>query len=190
VARRDEVLDGAVIVLGEGGMRAFTHRAVDAVAGVPVGTTANYFPTRDALLIGVVEHFAEREKAAWSAIAGRPAPGTPERLAAALGAFLGEAVGPHRTLALARHALMLEAAHRPPLRQSLAASAESIRRRGAAWMAGLGSSDPEADAQVVLDHLDGILMHRLAFDERTTDPERALTILIRALIASPHKAEA
>src|SRR5690606_36613874 len=37
-----------------------THRAVDRAAGVPLGTTANYFRTRAALLQGLVERIGER----------------------------------------------------------------------------------------------------------------------------------
>ena len=47
--RREILLDAAIQVLGEGGMRALTHRAVDAEAGVATGSTANRFATREAL---------------------------------------------------------------------------------------------------------------------------------------------
>jgi DNA-binding transcriptional regulator YbjK len=182
VARRDEVLAAAVGVLGDQGIRAFTHRAVDAAAGVPAGTAANYFPTRDALLTAVVDHFGALEQATWAAIADRAAPATAAQLAAALADFLREALGAHRRVTVARHVLFLEAAHRPALRASLAASAASMRRWGATWLAALGSADPEADAQVVLDHLDGVLIHRLVFPGYAPDPEPALGLLIEALL--------
>ncbi|MFC7482775.1 TetR/AcrR family transcriptional regulator [Luedemannella flava] len=57
VNRRDDLLDAAITVLGEGGMRALTHRAVDAAAGLPAGSTSNYFRTRDALLGAVIDRF-------------------------------------------------------------------------------------------------------------------------------------
>ncbi|HEX5290102.1 MAG TPA: TetR family transcriptional regulator, partial [Streptosporangiaceae bacterium] len=43
--RRQTLLDAAIQVLGERGIRALTHRAVDAEAGVAAGSAANYFPT-------------------------------------------------------------------------------------------------------------------------------------------------
>ena len=67
--RRDELLDAAICVLGEPGMYGLTHRAVDAAAGLPPGSAANYFRTRDALLNAVVERFAARERANWDDIA-------------------------------------------------------------------------------------------------------------------------
>ena len=82
--RRVQVLDAAIAVLGRQGVRGVTHRAVDAAAGVPLGTTSNYFRTRDALFEGVVERFAERERAAFDELAAAAAPSTPQELAALL----------------------------------------------------------------------------------------------------------
>ncbi len=53
--RRAEVTDAALEILGRDGARALTHRAVDARAGVPTGTCANYFPTRAALLLALAQ---------------------------------------------------------------------------------------------------------------------------------------
>ena len=53
--RRETLLDAAIQVLGERGMRALTHRAVDAEAGVAAGSTANHFPTREGLLEAIVD---------------------------------------------------------------------------------------------------------------------------------------
>ncbi len=46
--RREELLDAAISVLGERGIHGLSHRAVDAVARLPTGSTSNYFRTRDA----------------------------------------------------------------------------------------------------------------------------------------------
>ncbi|HEY5787928.1 MAG TPA: TetR family transcriptional regulator, partial [Microlunatus sp.] len=45
-SRREILLDAAIRVLGERGIKALTHRAVDVEAGLGVGSTTNYFPTR------------------------------------------------------------------------------------------------------------------------------------------------
>ena len=65
------MLDAAITVLGGRGVRGLTHRAVDAAAGAPAGTTSNHFRTRDALLDGVVDRFAERERDALRDLAAR-----------------------------------------------------------------------------------------------------------------------
>jgi len=73
VADRCEQLLDAISLLGDRGVRAVTHRAVDAQAGLPVGSTSNHFRTRDALFDGVAERFSARERANWEHLAGRPA---------------------------------------------------------------------------------------------------------------------
>src|SRR3954471_1909924 len=48
--RRIQILDAAIETLADGGAVAAPHRQVDQRAGLPVGTTSNYFRTRRALL--------------------------------------------------------------------------------------------------------------------------------------------
>jgi len=54
-------LDAAIELLGTEGLRALTHVRVDLRAGLPKGSTSNYFRTRAALLTGVVDRILERE---------------------------------------------------------------------------------------------------------------------------------
>jgi DNA-binding transcriptional regulator YbjK len=179
--RRETLLDAAIAVLGLQGSRGFTHRAVDAAAAVPIGTTSNYFRTREALIDGVVSRFVDLERAAWAQIADAVAALSAEGLVAALTAFVHDAVGPHRTMTLARYAIFLEAAQQPALRERLAANAEQIRTWGSEWLRGVGSADPWRDTQLVLDQLDGLILHQLAFPDPTFDPSPRLTVLIDAV---------
>jgi DNA-binding transcriptional regulator YbjK len=48
--RRNQILDTAIDILCDDGVGGLTHRQVDSRAGVPAGTTSNYFRTRQALL--------------------------------------------------------------------------------------------------------------------------------------------
>lgn len=48
--RRTQILDTAIDILCDDGVGGLTHRQVDGRAGVPAGTTSNYFRTRQALL--------------------------------------------------------------------------------------------------------------------------------------------
>jgi DNA-binding transcriptional regulator YbjK len=85
--RREQILDAAIDLLGSGGAHAVTHRAVDPAAGLPAGSTSNYFRSRNALLEAVVERFATRERANADDIAASLRPTTPSGLAEALAAF-------------------------------------------------------------------------------------------------------
>ncbi len=57
--RRRLITDAALACLGEHGARGLTHRAVDRQAGIPTGTTSNYFPTRSDLVLGAAERIFE-----------------------------------------------------------------------------------------------------------------------------------
>jgi DNA-binding transcriptional regulator YbjK len=48
--RRNQILDAAIDILCDDGVGGLTHRQADTRAGVPAGTTSNYFRTRTALL--------------------------------------------------------------------------------------------------------------------------------------------
>src|SRR5690349_13310849 len=132
--RRLELLDAAIAVLGESGMHGLTHRRVDTAAGVPAGTTSNHFRTRDALLDAVVVRFAERERHNAEAIAGRLRPTSPGELAAALVEMAHAATGEHRTLTLARYAILVEAGTAPALRAQLLRTGAGVNDWFMAWL--------------------------------------------------------
>src|SRR6476661_513579 len=57
--RRTVILDAALRVLAEHGMRGLTHRAVDAAAEIAPGSTSYYFRSRSALVEGCVTRLVE-----------------------------------------------------------------------------------------------------------------------------------
>jgi DNA-binding transcriptional regulator YbjK len=170
MGRRDDVLDAAITVLGEQGMRALTHRAVDAAAGAPPGTTSNYFRTRDALLDGVVSRVVVLER-----------PSHVGDLASTLAAFALAAVNERRNVTLARFALMVEAANRPHLQRTLGAAAAEVSAWAFAVAAEAGSAHPERDAGLLGAQIDAMTLHQLAYPDPDFDPLPALTTLIDAL---------
>ncbi|REF30419.1 TetR/AcrR family transcriptional regulator [Calidifontibacter indicus] len=60
VARQAHLLDCAIAVVGESGLRGLTHRAVDRAAGLPEGSCSVYYRTRLALLTALTDHVAEK----------------------------------------------------------------------------------------------------------------------------------
>jgi DNA-binding transcriptional regulator YbjK len=54
--RQQQLLSAAVHVVARGGLRGLTHRAVDAEAGLPEGSTSAYMRTRVALLTRLTEY--------------------------------------------------------------------------------------------------------------------------------------
>ena len=84
--RRDAIADAAIHLVATRGLRGLTHRAVDAEAGLPPGSTSYYLRTRNALLTACVNRMLARDMTAAAptgahAPSGAKAPGreTPGR---------------------------------------------------------------------------------------------------------------
>ncbi len=60
--RRTALADAAIDVLGQRGLRALTHRAVDAAAGLPAGTCSYHYPSRRTLLEAALKRIAELDQ--------------------------------------------------------------------------------------------------------------------------------
>ena len=187
-SRRDELLDAAISVLGQSGIHGLTHRAVDAAAGLPPGSASNHFRTRDALLNAVVERFAARERANWEDLATTMYPVTPQEFARALAVFAQEATGPHRTLTLARYAILVEAGIHPSLRAQLMATGARVNAWFMNWLRIAGSTDPERDAPIIMNHWTGIVLHELAIPDPAFDPYPQIEALVAAVVR-PRSAE-
>jgi DNA-binding transcriptional regulator YbjK len=186
--RRDDLLDAAIAVLGERGIHALTHRAVDTAAGLPAGSTSNHFRTRDALLNAVVERFAIRERANWEDIATRMAPTTPHEFARAATVFAQVATGEQRTMTLARYAILVQAGIQPALRAQLMSTGGRINAWFINWLRTAGSTDPEHDAPIIMNHWTGLVLHQLAMPDPAFDPSEQITALVTTLIR-PRTAE-
>ncbi|WP_280494290.1 TetR/AcrR family transcriptional regulator [Nocardia farcinica] len=90
---RARLLDAAVASLVEVGYAGTTTLEVQNRAGVPRGTLQHHFPTKPALLAGVVEHLAERRFEQLSTEFAQIPPGC-DRLAAAVELTMGMLSGP------------------------------------------------------------------------------------------------
>lgn len=182
VTRREQVLDAAITVLGTQGVRGVTHRAVDAAAGVPQGTTSNHFRTRDALFEGVVERFVLRERAAFEELAKGAEPRTPHDLVGVLADWMLAAVGSRRDVTVARFAILVEASIRPPLRRKLRAAAADVTGWATELMRAAGSADPERDVRYLANQVEAMTLHQLAYPDPDFDPRPALGALVTALM--------
>jgi DNA-binding transcriptional regulator YbjK len=155
MSRRTEILDGALAVLAEQGMRGLTHRAVDTAAGLPAGSTSYYFRSRAVLVAGCVqrllEHDLELDVPAAEAAVG------PAGLVDALTGIGVRMAGAERHRTLARYELSLAGVRDPALRAELVRGGDVIRRRGAELLARVGAADPAAAAEEVAAVLDGLV---------------------------------
>jgi DNA-binding transcriptional regulator YbjK len=180
--RRTQLLDAAIGLVGVRGLGALTHRAVDAAAGVPTGTTSNYWRTRQALLDALVDRVVARERDRWEQLTQATFPSTAPELAGTLAVLAKVATGPDRALVLARYALLVEAAQHEDIRPRLADGGQRVNARFRTWMRLIGSSDPDHDVHVVANYWTGLVLHQLALPDPRFDPTDHLTTLLTSLI--------
>lgn len=166
--RRTTILDAALEIVGTQGMRGLTHRAVDAAAALPPGSTSNHFRTREALVLGIVERFIVRERAMATGPRDDVDP-TPDGVATALGRFVERAVGPDRAVTLARYAILVETAQNPSLREGMAVGADVVDTWALDLVTRSGSSDPERDLGILANYVTGLVLHELALPSADLD---------------------
>ncbi|MGW7679115.1 TetR/AcrR family transcriptional regulator [Kribbella sp. NPDC054772] len=173
--RRDAIADAAIHLVATRGLRGLTHRAVDAEAGLPPGSTSYYLRTRDALLTACVSRMLTRD------IGGMPAGGTdPLELIVTMTVGLAE----HRRDDLvARYELSLEASRQPQLRTAIDEGGRQLRSILAQTLTGLGVPDPDAAAWPVAAMLDGLMYDRVAGTGATLSPEAFETAVRRCVTA-------
>ncbi|WP_324651643.1 TetR/AcrR family transcriptional regulator [Georgenia sp. H159] len=178
-ATRDRALEAAVRVLGTRGVRALSHARVDDEAGLPPGSTSNWFRTRRALLGGVVDHMAELERADFDP-AALPAVTDPDALAQGLTAMMELLTGPHATRTRARYALFLEVADDPELAEPLRHQRREFERWTERLVEAVGIADPKSATRALMALADGLLLHRLTVDPEL-DIRPAISRAVRAL---------
>ncbi|MFC7548785.1 TetR/AcrR family transcriptional regulator [Plantactinospora sp. GCM10030261] len=173
-ARGDRIAllaDAAIEIVAEGGMRGLTHRAVDARAGVPLGTTSAYLRTRRALVEAVVRRVADLDRADLAANQLPDGPEPPvdptplstadlDHLATGIAATLDAWLSTGRQRTLARYACLLEANHHPELRRILA-HGDASRAQARALLGRMGHPRPDRAGVWFVSFVDGLLFDRL-----------------------------
>ncbi|MGI5128667.1 TetR/AcrR family transcriptional regulator [Pseudonocardia sp. CA-107938] len=181
--RRRRLAEAATHVLAEGGSRGLTHRAVDAFAGVPAGTTSRYFRNRDALFVAVTEYaISTHLDDLGEELGAAPAGGrlTCDDLVELLVQTARAAVGEQRFRHLAVAELFLESNRRPALREAMTAAARQHRESLGALFAAAGVPLDELAARRLVAFIDGMLFSALA--EFRTAPAEVAQDMVEALV--------
>jgi TetR/AcrR family transcriptional regulator, regulator of biofilm formation and stress response len=180
--RREQILEAALRVIGREGRSAVTHRAVAKEAGVPLGSTTYYFDSRDDLLAQALEHVARKEADRYAQLGEelRKAK-TPRQLAdMLLDQLIFEAED--RVAYIAEYELWLEAGRRPELREPATAWCDAVQLAVAGAMEKLGSTDPAADASLVVAAIDGLGERALAREDDAAQAAKEFRPQLRRLI--------
>ncbi|KOV30215.1 TetR/AcrR family transcriptional regulator [Streptomyces sp. H021] len=193
--RRTLIADTAIGLVAAAGLRGLTHRAVDAAAGLPAGSTSYYFRTRTALIGACYQRLAELDLAdvddGSPPGAGLPAlaGAAPDReaAAAALAGLLYRWLTVGRERQLARFELSLEAARNPDLEADFHRAGQGARSRAAGIVAALGSQRPQESAELLVAWTEGLLYDRLAgalARSRPAPDPAELTAVARRMLAA------
>lgn len=154
--RRALIADTVIALLADSGRRGVTHRAVDAAAGLPAGSTSYYYRTREALLTAAADRLAQLDLAA--AEDGNRGPQRPIRpgrravdgLLDLLTQLVHSQITGNRERTLARYELSLEAIRSPHIKRALTAIGARFTAAAEALLATAGSADPTADARALI----------------------------------------
>ncbi|WP_314427948.1 TetR/AcrR family transcriptional regulator [uncultured Microbacterium sp.] len=179
-SRRRQLADAGLAVLAQEGSRGLTHRAVDGVAGVPTGTTSNYFRTRQALIEGLVERIGERLAPTDDDLRRRAGEQPGPALFADYVRDIVRRLTGDRDVTLALFELRLEAARRPEVATVLGAWQRAGLDADVAFNAAAGL--PGGRREIALFHyaIDGLLLDRLT---TPIDPDSSTDDAIDDLVA-------
>ena len=178
--RRTALSDAGIAVLAREGSRGLTHRAVDAEAGVPVGTTSNYFRSRESLLTGLFERIGARLAPAPADLEARAAESPSPELFAAYVRDIVRRLTADREVTLALYELRLEAARRPELAASLGDWQRAGLDADVAFNEAAGL--PGGRREIALFHyaIEGLVLDRLT---APIDPGTTTDEVVDALVA-------
>lgn len=169
--RKEQILDAALRVIGRSGREAVTHRAVAEEADVPLGSTTYYFDSRDDLLGQALEHVAQKEAERHIELGQELRKAKNARqLADMLVDQLVYEID-DRDAYVAEYEIWLEASRRPELREAATSWCDAVQLAVAGAMEKLGSTDPAADASIVVAAVDGLGERVLG---REHDPAKAV----------------
>lgn len=156
-SRRAALADAGLRVLAASGARGLTHRAVDAEASVPTGTSSNYFRSRDALLGALGDRIFERLTPSEERLASLMELDSVEAYVRDIAARVLES--PDLTLALWE--LRLEATRNPALAESLSRTLVGGYDADVAFHVGRGLPGGAREVELLHYAIDGLVLDRL-----------------------------
>jgi DNA-binding transcriptional regulator YbjK len=169
--RRAQLLEAALALLAEGGVRSVTHRAVARRAGLPAAATTYYFSSihelvREALELNLEQRLTELRAVLETAVAQEP---DPRR---AVDRFARTLLTGQSRRAVTQLELYLQATRDPELRSSVRESLAAFEDLAAETLARGGLGAPSA-ARTVVAVVDGVVLHELATRELDDEGQEA-----------------
>ena len=180
--RRQRIANAGIALITRGGTHRLTHRAVDAEAGLPNGSTSYYARSRRDLIRLVMEQLSAESQADLTDIE------VPEKLtvrqATDLVGRLAKRLILNGDAQAARFALMFEVRDDDELRRELTVDApvrSSFDEKAVKLLRALGATDPEGTASEFVALVDAVLMYR-AVEAAPIDPVGVVETYLTGLL--------
>ena len=180
--RRQRIANAGIALIARGGTHRLTHRAVDAEAGLPNGSTSYYARSRRDLIRLVMEQLSAESQADLTDIE------VPEKLtvrqATDLVGRLAKRLILNGGAQAARFALMFEVRDDDELRRELTVDApvrSSFNEKAVKLLRALGATDPEGTAPEFVALVDAVLMYR-AVEAAPIDPVGVVETYLTGLL--------
>ena len=181
MGRREELADAGVRLVAHSGIRSLTHRAVDAEAGVPAGSTSYYARNRRELTGLVVARITEQLE---DDLRDLVVPAVLDDAAAvAVARTMLDRLSARRDAQAVRLALLSELRDDPGLRAPLTSAAPvraALVDTGTGILRAVGVRDPATHAVDLVGLVDALLLYGVA-DAAPLDPTRVLTAYLAGL---------
>jgi DNA-binding transcriptional regulator YbjK len=184
--RKTTIADAALALLATSGARGLTHRAVDAQAGLPEGSTSSCCRSRLDLLTLALNRHALRNLEDLQADADRLAQSPPS-----LARFIDTLVDrlddwmspPKRARVVAQIEIFLIASREPTLQAVVAGLHQRFVDATTTALMRLGVAEPGVVAAGLIATVDGILLGQVVHSGARPDREACRAILMRAVSA-------
>ena len=180
--RRQRIANAGIALIARGGTHRLTHRAVDAEAGLPNGSTSYYARSRRDLIRLVMEQLSAESQADLTDIE------VPEKLtvqqATELVGRLTKRLILNGDAQAARFALRFEVRDDDELRRELTVDApvrSSFDEKAVKLLRALGATDPEGTASEFVALVDAVLMYR-AVEAAPIDPVGVVETYLTGLL--------
>jgi AcrR family transcriptional regulator len=182
--RRSALADAGLRLLREVGSRGLTFRAVDAEAGVPIGTASNYYDDRDAMFAALADRIFERLQPD-PAFLARMADLPPTR--EAFRQYIHDIwrrIATNGDLWLALMELRLEGTRRAWLGEAITAKLRENFAMNVAFNEARGLPGGAEEVALLVYAMDGLLLDRLTPRMTTVldDPGAAIDLLVSRLL--------
>lgn len=182
--RRQLLVEAALRVVADEGLKGLTHRAVDREAGLPEGSCSAYLRTRKALVTALTEYVAAALTADVERLSAQMAAcelGEDAAIDVVTGFFMGWV--DERELLLARMELSLEASRDAEQAALLSANRTRLIGLVESILAARGKEHSAALAETLVASFDGILFGALPRppDERRAFIHQSIEVLMRGL---------